>query len=234
MTSRTLPVSTMRPAYMTAIRSATSTATEMSCVTKIIDRPSSRCSSRSSSRICTCTVASSAVVGSSASRMRGLARQRERDHGALAHAARHLVRIGVLAAAPGSGCAPASAYRAPAVRASACRYPLVLAHRLDDLPADGVDRVHRQHGLLEHHGHGLAAEVASSARPCSDVTSMPSTWMVPSMRDRFGGCRRRIERSVTLLPEPDSPSSATTSPLPSDRSTPSSARTGLAPPPNVP
>ena len=44
---------------------------EMSCVTKIIDSPSSRCSSRSSSRICTCTVASSAVVGSSASRMRG-------------------------------------------------------------------------------------------------------------------------------------------------------------------
>ena len=36
MTSRTVPISTMRPAYMTAMRSATSTATEMSCVTKII------------------------------------------------------------------------------------------------------------------------------------------------------------------------------------------------------
>ena len=29
------------------------------------------------------------------------------------------------------------------------------------------------------------------------------------MRDFFGGCSRRIERSVTLLPEPDSPSNAT-------------------------
>ena len=72
-----------------------------------------------------------------------------------------------------------------------------------------------------------------SARPCSAITSVPSTRMLPSTRVRPGGCRRSTDRSVTLLPEPDSPSSATTSPRPSVRSTPSSARTGLAPPVKV-
>jgi hypothetical protein len=44
----------------------------MSWVTNITDMPNSRCSSRSSSRIWICTVASSAVVGSSASSICGL------------------------------------------------------------------------------------------------------------------------------------------------------------------
>ena len=57
----------MRPPYMTAMRSATSTATPISWVTKITPSPNSRCNSRSSSSTWICTVASSAVVGSSAS-----------------------------------------------------------------------------------------------------------------------------------------------------------------------
>ncbi len=36
MISRTGPLSTMRPAYITGMRSATSTATPLSCVTKIV------------------------------------------------------------------------------------------------------------------------------------------------------------------------------------------------------
>ena len=54
--------------------------------------PNSRWNSRRSRSTWIRTVASSAVVGSSASRTLA-ARQRQRDHGALAHAARHLMRI---------------------------------------------------------------------------------------------------------------------------------------------
>jgi hypothetical protein len=48
-----------------------------------------------------------------------IARQRERDHGALAHAARHLVRIGLQPLRPARGCAPSpgsSLARLPGLR----------------------------------------------------------------------------------------------------------------------
>ena len=70
-TSATGPSSTIRPAYMTAIRSAISDATPRSWVTKIVPMPSSRCNLRSRISTWICTVASSAVVGSSASSKRG-------------------------------------------------------------------------------------------------------------------------------------------------------------------
>jgi hypothetical protein len=57
---------------MTAIVSAISAATPRSWVTKIIPIPSSRCSRRNRISTWTCTVASSAVVGSSASSSCGL------------------------------------------------------------------------------------------------------------------------------------------------------------------
>ncbi|MFD0469513.1 hypothetical protein ACFQ0B_15275 [Nonomuraea thailandensis] len=56
----------MRPAYMTAILSATSATTPRSWVMRIRPIWLSRCSSASSSMICAWTVTSSAVVGSSA------------------------------------------------------------------------------------------------------------------------------------------------------------------------
>ena len=51
------------------------------------------CSERSRSRICACTVTSSAVVGSSAMSSRGSHDERHREHRALAHATRELVRV---------------------------------------------------------------------------------------------------------------------------------------------
>ena len=69
--------------------------TPRSWVIRISAEPVSRVSSLSRSRICACTVTSSAVVGSSAMISRGCAGQRHRDHDALAHAAGVLVRIGV-------------------------------------------------------------------------------------------------------------------------------------------
>ena len=64
--SRTGPCSTIRPAYMMATRSAISAMTPRSCVMSRRLTPNSRFMSRSRSRICACTVTSSAVVGSSA------------------------------------------------------------------------------------------------------------------------------------------------------------------------
>jgi hypothetical protein len=63
---RTGPCSTMRPAYITATRSAVSAMTPRSCVMSSRPIPNSCFISRSRSSICACTVTSSAVVGSSA------------------------------------------------------------------------------------------------------------------------------------------------------------------------
>ena len=43
-------------------------------------------------------------------------------------------------------------------------------------------------------------------------TSSPSSLMLPDQRVRCSGCSRRIERRVTLLPEPDSPRMPSVSP----------------------
>ncbi len=64
--------STIRPAYMTATRSHSSATTPRSWVIRRIAMPSSARRPASRSRICAWTVTSSAVVGSSAIRRRGL------------------------------------------------------------------------------------------------------------------------------------------------------------------
>ena len=88
----------MRPAYMTATRSAMSATTPMSWVirTTAVWRSMARCRSRS--RICAWMVTSSAVVGSSAISIVGAGDQRGSDHDALAHAAGEFERALVDAA----------------------------------------------------------------------------------------------------------------------------------------
>jgi hypothetical protein len=66
-----LASSTMRPAYMTATRSQDSATTPRSWVMSSTAMPSSRRNLPTRSRICACTVTSSAVVGSSAISSRG-------------------------------------------------------------------------------------------------------------------------------------------------------------------
>ena len=61
-----------RPAYMTITVWATSAITDRSCVIRITPMLNSFLIRAISSRICACTVTSSAVVGSSAIRMSGL------------------------------------------------------------------------------------------------------------------------------------------------------------------
>ena len=60
---------------------------------RITDELKSSLSRSISSMICAWIVTSSAVVGSSAIRIVRVVRERHRDHRALAHAARELVRI---------------------------------------------------------------------------------------------------------------------------------------------
>lgn len=57
--------STIRPPYMIAIRSENSIRSEMSCVMKTTEKPSSSRSLTSWRRICRCMTTSRAVVGSS-------------------------------------------------------------------------------------------------------------------------------------------------------------------------
>ena len=106
ITSRTGPISTMRPAYITATRSAVSAITPMSCVTSITAVPCSRHRRFSSAMICAWIETSSAVVGSSATISSRLGAQRQRDHHALAHAAGELVRVVVDALLGAPGCRP--------------------------------------------------------------------------------------------------------------------------------
>ena len=102
---RRRPTPPRRPGPRTSptTRSQRSATTPRSWVTKITAMPVRACSVRSRSRICACTVTSSAVVGSSAMSSRGSHDERHRDHRPLAHAARELVRVVARGGARGSG-----------------------------------------------------------------------------------------------------------------------------------
>ena len=116
-----------------------------------------------SSRICAWIVTSSAVVGSSAISSARLAGERHRDHHALAHAARQLVRVLVDARLGARGCRPcASISIAMRARLAAASCPWWSRTRLDDLVADREDRVQRRHRLLEDHRDLVAADRAAS------------------------------------------------------------------------
>ena len=87
------PSSTTRPAYMTAIRSATWATTARSCETYTIASPRSRRRRSISSRTRAWVTTSSPVVGSSSTTSGGSQDERDRDRHALLLAARELVRV---------------------------------------------------------------------------------------------------------------------------------------------
>src|SRR5215212_6714594 len=117
----------MRPAYMTAIRSAMSATTPRSWVTRITPAPVSSRSSWMRWRIWAWIVTSSAVVGSSAIRTEGSHDiAGARDAHALEELDRPLARLCV-------------------------RQRLVLLDLLRDLVADLQDRIQRRHRVLEDH-----------------------------------------------------------------------------------
>jgi hypothetical protein len=99
----------------------------------------------------------------------GSARQGKRDHGALAQAARQLVRIGVKPARGGGDLHQLEQVKgAPAGRRA--RHMLVHAHVLGDLLPDREGRIERGRGLLKDHRHQRAADAEKLARrQCPDV-----------------------------------------------------------------
>ena len=129
--------------------------TPMSCVMKITPMFISSCSPRTG-----CGSApgssSSAVVGSSAISSDGR-RQRHRDHHALPHPARQLVRIAREHAAR-LGMRTSSSSRG--FRALPTAFRLMQRDRLADLVADREHRVQRRHRLLEDHRDVRAANAA--------------------------------------------------------------------------
>ena len=89
----------------------------------------------------------------------GIAGDRDRDHDALAHAARELVRILLEAAGRIGDADQAEQLDGARVRRSAIG-SAVLLERLGDLPADGENGIQRCHRLLEDHADVAAPHLA--------------------------------------------------------------------------
>jgi len=124
-------------------------------------------------RIWSWIVTSRAVVGSSASSSLGFRRQRDRDHGALAHAAGELVRI-VIDARTRRGNADMVEQGDGALANGRSIESAVGVQALANLLADGEDGVERRHRLLEDYGDLAAADrVQPMLRQLQQVDAAP-------------------------------------------------------------
>ena len=162
--SSTGACSATRPAYITSTSLQSSATTPRSCVMNIIAMPCSCCSFRRSSRICACTVTSSAVVGSSAIKHLRAARERHRDHDALAHAARELMRILLEPLHRRGNADLLEQLDGALVEQCSLGARVVQAQRLDKLTPHAVHGVQRRHRFLEDHADAAAANVAHLIR----------------------------------------------------------------------
>ena len=158
--SSTSALSTIRPAYITSTPSAISAMTPRSWVMIRIAMPSRRC--RSLQQVEDLGLDGDVERGGRlvGDQQRRLAGQRHRDHHALAHAARQLVRIVVeplRRRRDAHQLEHLDRARSAPPAATSCVWR---QDRLDDLLADRVDRVERGHRLLEDHRHLAAAQPA--------------------------------------------------------------------------
>ena len=137
-------------------------------------------------------------------------------------------------AARDSGCRPGASASMPIRRASFARHVAMQADRLDELAADGVDRAERRHRLLEDKRDLVAADGAHRLavgiergkidhspeppcrRPRRNRISPPTIWPGRSRMPR-------IERAVTDLPQPLSPTMPSVLPGRTSKLTPSTA-----------
>ena len=218
-----LPVSTIRPAYITATRSAVPAITPRSCVTRITDIPSRRRSESISSRICFWMVTSSAVVGSSAMS----------SFGSLASAIAIITRCRMPPDSWCGNCDTRSAGRGmptrpstSTARSSAAAFDAPRCSRTDSAIWSPIDIV----GLSDVSGSWKIIPIRfprTSSMPSSDseATSVPSTTIRPPTTSPPPGSRRMIESAVIVLPEPDSPTMPRHSPGATDSETPSIACT---------
>jgi hypothetical protein len=149
----------MRPAYITATRSQVSAITPMSCVISITAAPRSRQMRLSSWMICAWIDTSSAVVGSSATMSLGSAasasaittRCRMPPENWCGKWSMRLL---------GGGNAGVLSRPMARLRASDSVHGQVGADGLDQLPADGVERVERGQRVLEDRADLAAADPA--------------------------------------------------------------------------
>ena len=183
--------------------------------------PSSACRSISRFTTCACTETSSAETGSSQTISFGLQRQRAGDAEALPLAAGELVRI---------------LRRRLGAQADAGEQPLhplaplgpghagEVAQRLGDDLARRQARVERGVRVLEDDLQVLAGAGASRSAE-SVVSSSPSSFTEPEV----GSTRRTTDFAVVVLPQPDSPTSASVSPRSTVKETSSTAWIGGRP-----
>ena len=158
---------------MTAMSSVTSATTPRSCVISTIAIPSSSRSRREQLedlRLDGHVERGRRLVGD---QQPGLVRERHRDHRALAHPARVLVRVAVDAPPRlGDPDEPEQLDRPLARRR--LRHVLVDADRLDDLAADAVEGVQRGQRVLEDHRDRGRRARARSSSSLSGSRSRPS------------------------------------------------------------
>ena len=169
-------------------RCAISAITPMSWVIRMIARPRLACNSRSRSRICACVVTSSAVVGSSAIRMRG---SHASAMAIITRWRRPPESWNGYSSTRRAGCGTPTMSSSSIARARAARRSSVHVQpdRLDDLVADGVGLAERGHRLLEHQ-RDLAAADGAVARRCR-----APAW--PGRPPRPSGVRSRISPATT-------------------------------------
>ena len=86
---------------------------------------------------------------------------------------------------------------------------------LDDLHADALHRVERRQRILEDHRDLLAAGTAGDLGLGTDQLDAVEHWPIPMILALLGS-RPIRPRNVTDLPEPDSPTTASSSPLLTD------------------
>ena len=203
--SRPAPCSTSLPCCITAMRSAISATTPKSWVMNSTAMCRVLCISRISARICAWVVTSSAVVGSSAIRMSGssisamaiIARCRWPPEIWCGIGVVHARRFGQVHGSE-------HVEHTPAPRL-ACRRLMDLDHLLD-LPADREHRVQRRHRLLEDHRDAAAAQRAHAlGRRLEQVLAAVEDAACARSARGATWNRPRIERAITDLPDPDSP-----------------------------
>ena len=170
--------------------------------------PRSSTSAPSRSTMRACVVTSSAVVGSSAIRTSGFARDRHRDHHALTHPAGELVRIAVEAARGLRRCRRRRAARSHGLA------PAPWGRRSWARIASTIWRPMERTGLSEDIGSWYTIAIrpprtAAISRSVSCVRSRPPSRTVPAAIRPGGGSSRISASAVSDFPDPDSPTRPT-------------------------
>ncbi len=189
--------STMRPAYMTRMRSERSSTVPMSWLMKSTAKPCSRCRRRTFSRIECWTTTSRPVVGSSRRTNFGLEREGEGEVDALLHATGELVREGRHELRVDHdhleelvGCAASTA---------SPRSVAVLLDDVTELALDPDDGVQGVHAALEDRRDVAPAQRAQLVLAAARVMSVPSKMIEPPLiRPGRSSSRSRAVPSVVL------------------------------------